>query len=233
MGGRNKEIAFKKLKDQKELFAGNFSIWLSEIQKSFIDDTGIKVPCGNCRACCTSSLFVLIKHDEKETLRNISKNVLFNAPGMMKGNMLLGYDKDGFCPMYKKGNCSIYNYRPQTCQNFDCRIYTAAGITSEQEIHSPIIKHSMRWKFHYATESDLKTHSAIKTAAKFIIDNKESFPNCITPTDLKQIAIVSIKAYQIFIELEKQRKNKKILPSNSEIAKYIIAVNNNYDSTFK
>ena len=49
---------------------------------------------------------------------------------MPKGNMLLGYDENGHCPMLIDDKCSIYEHRPITCRSYDCRIFPAAGIVA-------------------------------------------------------------------------------------------------------
>ena len=57
------------------------------------------MPCGTCTACCTSSQFVHIGPDEVDTLAHIPAELLFPAPRMPKGHVLLGYDERGHCPM--------------------------------------------------------------------------------------------------------------------------------------
>lgn len=78
------------------------------------------VPCDGCTACCTSSQFVHIEPDERETLRRIPSELLFPAPRMPAGHVLLGYDEHGRCPMLSEQGCSIYEHRPRTCRTYDC-----------------------------------------------------------------------------------------------------------------
>ncbi|HET7720760.1 MAG TPA: YkgJ family cysteine cluster protein, partial [Acidimicrobiales bacterium] len=99
--------------------AGRFSTWLVRI--------GVDVPCGTCTACCTSSQFVHIGPDERDTLSRIPKALLFPAPGQPKGHVVMGYDERGHCPMFVDGACSIYEHRPRTCRTYDCRVFPAAG----------------------------------------------------------------------------------------------------------
>jgi hypothetical protein len=103
--------------------AGDFSSWLDAIRKTLLTGQGIAVPCGDCTACCTSSLFIYIGPDEAETIESIPEELLFTAPASSIGYFVLGYDKNGNCPMLKENTCSIYKCRPVTCSNFDCRIW--------------------------------------------------------------------------------------------------------------
>ncbi|HNX58798.1 MAG TPA: hypothetical protein PKK43_06850, partial [Spirochaetota bacterium] len=57
--------------------AGNFSAWLYDIRKALETGCGIDVPCGDCDACCSSSLFIHVGKDEKDALRRIPKELLF------------------------------------------------------------------------------------------------------------------------------------------------------------
>lgn len=68
-------------------------------------------------ACCSSSYFVRIWPKEKQALARINKNLLAPAPGEPKGQVLMGYDKKGRCPMLKDNKCSIFEHRPRTCEN--------------------------------------------------------------------------------------------------------------------
>lgn len=38
----------------------------------------------------------------------IPAELLFPAPGLPKGHVLLGYDANGHCPMLAEGGCSIF-----------------------------------------------------------------------------------------------------------------------------
>lgn len=74
---------------------GSFTLWLNELIGSLEGKNDANVPCRECVACCTSSYFIHIKPTDKETLRHISKNIIFPALGLPKGHFLLGYDENG------------------------------------------------------------------------------------------------------------------------------------------
>jgi Fe-S-cluster containining protein len=144
--------------------AGDFAMWRARLLQGLADGTGSPdVPCGTCTACCTSGLFVHIEPDETETLARIPKALRFPAPGRPPGHVVLGYDEWGHCPMFKDGACSIYEHRPRTCRNFDCRVLAAAGLEPEDE---PRIAERVRlWRFSYATDDDRRAHDDVRRRA--------------------------------------------------------------------
>ena len=86
------------------------------------------VPCGGCTACCEASQFVPIEPDEFRTLAAVPKALRFPAPGKPRGHVVLGYDREGRCPMLGPEGCTIYDARPRACRAYDCRIFAAAGV---------------------------------------------------------------------------------------------------------
>ena len=123
-------MGLRDMAEQQDLPAGEFSSWLRRTRSALVEESGADVPCGECNACCRSSYFIHIRPEETRTLSRIPKKLLFPAPGLPKGNVLLGYDEHGRCPMLIDDKCSIYEHRPQTCRNYDCRIFSAAGIAA-------------------------------------------------------------------------------------------------------
>ena len=114
--------------DTRDLAAGDFSSWVVEMRATIRGEQGSEVPCGGCTACCTSSQFIHIEPDETDTLSRIPAELLFPAPRLPRGHVLLGYDERGHCPMLIDDQCSIYEHRPKTCRTYDCRIFPAAGV---------------------------------------------------------------------------------------------------------
>src|ERR671913_1128381 len=104
------------------------------------------VPCGTCTACCTASQFVHIAPDERDTLAHIPKALLFPAPRLPAGHVLMGYDERGHCPMLRDGACTIYAHRPRTCRTYDCRVFPAAGLAPAR-VQVEIARRSARWRF--------------------------------------------------------------------------------------
>ena len=86
--------------------AGEFSAWLTGMLAAIARERSSDVPCGGCTACCTSSQFVHIGPDEADTLAHIDPRLLFPAPLLPAGHVVMGYDERGRCPMLIDDVCS-------------------------------------------------------------------------------------------------------------------------------
>ena len=147
------------------LAAGEFSSWLDEMRSALRGERDSDVPCGGCTACCTSSQFVHIEPDETDTLAYIPSELLFPAPRMPQGHVLLGYDERGHCPMLIDDQCSIYEHRPRTCRIYDCRIFTATGVEVDDD-KPEIARRVRRWVFTFPTEADRECRDAVRAAVR-------------------------------------------------------------------
>ena len=83
------------------------------------------VPCGSCVLCCATLTPYLTTEEINSGLYPLSliqpseeelKNTLDIGP-----IVTLYRKKEGGCGMFIDGKCSIYNYRPISCRQFDCR----------------------------------------------------------------------------------------------------------------
>ena len=111
-----------------ELDAGDFSSWLAGMRAALRGEAESDVPCDGCTACCRSSQFVHIEPDEADALAHIPAELLFPAPRLPRGHVLLGYDERGHCPMLVDDRCSVYEHRPRACRTYDCRVFAAAEV---------------------------------------------------------------------------------------------------------
>ncbi len=152
---------------EEPLAAGDFSAWLAGMRRALLDDGGSEVPCGGCTACCTSAQFVHIEPDEAATLAHIPAQLLFPAPRMPAGHVLLGYDENGHCPMLVDGACSIYEHRPRTCRTYDCRVFPATGVEPD-ESQAGIARQARRWRFGFPAEVDRSEYDALRAAATLV-----------------------------------------------------------------
>ena len=143
--------------------AGELSVWLDEMRAALRGERPSEVPCGSCTACCTSSQFVHIGPDETEALAHIPAELRFPAPGMARGNFVLGYDRDGHCPMLVDGRCSVYEHRPRACRTYDCRVFAAAGLEPDQPA---VAERSRQWRFSYPDPRDRAGHDAVRSFAE-------------------------------------------------------------------
>jgi hypothetical protein len=174
----------------RDLPAGGFTAWLSDIQAALRGDADADVPCGGCTACCTSSQFVAIGPDETDTLARIPAELLFPAPRRPHGHFVLGYDERGHCPMLVEGRCSIYDHRPRTCRTYDCRIFAATGldIDADAPTKDPIAQRVHRWRFSFPTDDDHRRHDALRTAAR-----------TVRATSVTRLAVSAIERYEEFL----------------------------------
>ena len=182
--------------DEDALNAGDFSDWMTSIEKALHGTAASNVPCGECTACCTSSQFIHIEPHETATLKRIPKKLLFAAPGLPKGNMVMGYDERGHCPMFKNGECSIYEHRPRTCREYDCRVFPAAGMTPEKVA---IGEQVARWEFAYTDERAKQQHIAIQRAATYLRQNPEIISDERSLSNPAELAVLAIAVHDHFI----------------------------------
>lgn len=183
-----------------DLPAGGFSDWLNHIRQAQHTGSGVDVPCGDCAACCASSYFIHIRPDETDALARIPKPLLFPAPGLRKGHVVMGYGEQGCCPMFREQRCSIYEARPYTCRNYDCRVFAATGLPVG--VDKPALAQQVRrWKFDFPTMRDRVEYAAVQTAAAFVHQHAESFPTGFVPGPTTQQAMLAIKVYTVFLNM--------------------------------
>jgi len=155
---------------ERELPAGSFPAWLSDMTRALRGEVTADVPCGTCSTCCTSSQFVHITPDETDTLAHVPPALRFPAPGLPAGHVVIGYDDRGHCPMLVDGRCSIYAHRPRACRTYDCRVFAAAEVEPDAEAIAARVR---QWRFTYPTPDDRARHDAVRAAATRLRDGRE------------------------------------------------------------
>jgi len=186
--------------DDRDLAVGAFSSWVTVMLGTIRGDGGSEVPCGGCTACCTSSQFVHVGPDEVDTLAHIPADLLFPAPRMPPGHVLLGYDERGHCPMLVDNACSIYEHRPRTCRTYDCRVLPAAGLALNNDDAKALIdRQARRWRFSFPRQADRLRHDAVGAAARFLVDHAGLLPPGVVPTDPTQLAVLAIECHETFL----------------------------------
>jgi uncharacterized protein len=148
-----------------DLPAGDFSPWLDGMREALRGERDSDVPCAGCTACCTSAQFVHVAPDETDTLAHIPPALLFPAPRMPRGHVLLGYDERGHCPMLVDDRCSIYEHRPRACRTYDCRIFAATGVEVDDD-KPEIARRVRRWRFTFPTDADRARRSEVRAAVR-------------------------------------------------------------------
>ena len=216
-------LEVEEVTERHDLPAGEFSAWLHQTRSAQIERGSANVPCGGCIACCTSSYFIHIAPEEAQTLARIPKELLFPAPGLPKGNVLLGYDEKGRCPMLVGGQCSIYEHRPQTCRSYDCRVFPAAGIEAGSSDKELINQRIRRWKFSHPAASDHQEHSAVQAAARFLREHADCFPGGMVPSNPTQLAVLAITVYDVFVNYPDALDSPgQAAPTELEVAKAVV-----------
>jgi len=83
------------------------------------------VPCGTCAKCCEMLAPYLTPDELSSGLYPLS--LTQPDPAQLIHNPQVGpivtifKKKEGGCGMFIDGKCSIYDYRPIACRQFDCR----------------------------------------------------------------------------------------------------------------
>jgi hypothetical protein len=197
-------MADGKTSEERDLPAGDFSSWLVEMQGAIRGERGADVPCAGCTACCTSSQFIQIGPDETDTLSRIPAELLFPAPRLPRGHVLLGYDARGHCPMLVDDRCSIYAHRPKTCRSYDCRIFPAAGLGIDDEDKVLIARQARRWQFGFPTQADRTRHDAVRAAATFLQEREGVLPDDAVPTSTTRLAVLAIELHDAFLRHDEE-----------------------------
>jgi hypothetical protein len=168
------------------------------MQRALRGEQESDVPCNGCTACCSSAQFVHIGPDETDTLAHIPPGLLFPAPRLPRGHVVLGYDERGRCPMLADNGCSIYEHRPVTCRTYDCRIFPASDVVLDDDAKVLIADQARRWRFDFPTQSDRQQHDAVRAAAAFIRNHPDVLPGdgAINST---QIAVAAVVAHEAFL----------------------------------
>lgn len=183
--------------DEPTLAAGDFSAWIVQVQAALRGERGSDVPCDGCTACCTSSQFIHIEPDEADTLAHLPADLLFPAPRLPVGHVLLGYDERGHCPMLVDDHCSIYEHRPRTCRTYDCRVLAAAGLEDHDD-QVLIARQARRWRFSFPTRADRPRRNAVRAAATFLDEHRDSLPITAIATTT-QTAVLAIEIHHRFL----------------------------------
>ena len=204
--------------------AGEFSAWLSCTEASLRSgDGGADVPCGACRGCCRSSMFIHIRPEETQTLRRIPRALLFPAPGLPKGHVLMGYGDQGQCPMFVNNQCSIYEDRPQTCRDYDCRVFAATGVSVNCEAQAEIANGVKAWAFTYEREESREEHRMVKAAAAFLERNRDLFPPGSLPGYPVQLAALAVRICRLFSDQATRMQEAGSAVSDAAMVKAILA----------
>lgn len=183
-----------------DLDAGAFGVWLAGMRAALAETADADVPCGTCIACCTSGQFVHIGPDERDTLAVIPRALLFPAPRLPEGHVLLGYDERGHCPMLVDGACSIYEHRPRACRTYDCRVLAAAGVDVAADGKPAIADRVARWRFAFPGPGDGAAYDSVRAAASYLDAHGGELPGGVRPVTATGRAVAAVLVADLFAD---------------------------------
>ena len=164
--------------------AGSFSGWIQQQQTA----KGSDVPCGPCTACCESGYFVHITPEDTDALSHVPEALLFKAPARPPGHYVMGFDEQGRCPMLQNGQCAIYEYRPQTCRDYDCRVFAATGIAAGDDDKSRVNNQAAEWRFRL-TDAEQIELSQMQRVGAWLLSQPDA------PSNGTQLALLSLELW--------------------------------------
>ena len=182
-----------------ELPAGRFTTWLGEIGPAVRGEGTADVPCGSCAACCEASYFIHVGPDETDALAHLPAELLFPAPGLPPGHVLMGYDEHGRSPMLVEGRCSVYEHRPRTCRTYDCRVFAATGVVDDDPTKQGVARQARRWRFEESDETDAVLHAAVRAAAAYLSDRVGDLPRDVVPGTATGRAVLAVGVHETFL----------------------------------
>ena len=182
--------------------AGAFGEWLQRFRASLLGSEGSAVPCGDCTGCCISGYSVQVRPQDERARARIPPELLVSALGQARGERTMAARLDGTCPMLHGGRCGIYEDRPQTCRDYDCRVFAAVRIDAGGTDKEVINRRVRQWRFSYPTESDRKAHEAVAAVAAFIARKADSFPAHRVPRGPTGVAVLACESYSVFLRPE-------------------------------
>jgi hypothetical protein len=143
----------------------------------------------------------------------------------------MNYREDGTCPMLEARRCTIYADRPQTCRDYDCRIYAATGLLPDGD--RPVIRDRvLEWRFDLPTERDTAQRVALQRAARFISDHAALFPSALRPNSAAAMAVLAVKVWPLFTNdgATNEKGDEPEDPSPDERVKRVLEAAHAFDS---
>lgn len=179
--------------------AGSFGDWLGQMRAVLRGEREADVPCDGCVGCCVSSYPVPLRPGDQVALALVpAQHLQWSANG---GAARMLHRADGTCPMLDSGRCTIYADRPQTCRDYDCRIYAAAGLLPDGE--RPLIHQRVQsWHFDCDSARDQAAAAAVRQSAQFIRDHAELFPRGMRASAATAAAVLAVKTYELFLSAD-------------------------------
>jgi uncharacterized protein len=182
-----------------ELASIPFSSWLRSARAALAEEESADVPCGSCNACCRTFHFIHVRPEEKRARARLPRDFLIPAPGLPPGNLVLGHDQNGCCPMLVADHCTVYEDRPLACRTYDCRVYAATGIAPDRDA---IAEQVRRWTFGYPAQEDRERQAAVLAAVRFVREHPECLQSDAARIQPVRVAVLAIAVHEAFLPSE-------------------------------
>lgn len=177
--------------------AGPFGEWLAAMRAVLRGERDADVPCGDCVGCCVSSYPIPLRPQDQKARAEVPEQFLLGQSAQGQ-RWLMGFREDGSCPFMNGRKCDIYAHRPQTCRDYDCRIYAAAGLVPDGN-RAAIEARIRQWRFSFASDEDAAAATAVRRAGQFIQRNAALFPPAVRAGSATAAAVLAVKAYPVFL----------------------------------
>lgn len=177
--------------------AGSFGQWLATMRAVLRGERIADVPCGDCIGCCISSYPIPLRPEDVRARAEVPEQYLLGQ-AQQGQRWLMGFREDGSCPFMNGRACGIYEDRPQTCRDYDCRIYAATGLVPDGQ--RPVIERRVgQWRFTFPSEEELADAAALRRAAQFIRAHAALFPAGMRAGSATAAAVLAVKTYGLFL----------------------------------
>lgn len=141
-----------------------------------------------------------IEPDEADTLAHIPRQVLFPAPKLPRGHLLMGYDEHGRCPMLIGHRCSIYLHRQKTCRLYDCRVFAVDGVRIELTGKALVALQVSRWQFRRPREQDKVALRRCARPHSTSLTTPTSSPTSLQWPRPAQRSLLTIELHELFVD---------------------------------
>ena len=179
--------------------AGTFGDWLADMRAVLRGQRDADVPCGDCVGCCVSKYVIPLRPADSRVLESIPDRYLMIERGENGIRYQMKFREDGTCPLFCQGKCSVYQHRPRTCRDYDCRVYAATGLVPDGD--RPVIGERVAaWRFSYRTEDERRDARAVRRAAEFIRSSGTVLPAQLRLDSSAAVAVLAVKVYPVFRE---------------------------------
>jgi hypothetical protein len=194
--------------------AGLFSAWLATMRAVLKGEQSADVPCDGCVGCCVSAYAIPLRPADKVALATVpARHLRLPIDG---GLAQMTHREDGSCPMLEARRCAIYGDRPQTCRDYDCRIYAATGLLPDGE--RPVIRERvLEWSFEFDGDAEVAQADALRRAAQFIHQNAALFPPAVRADAAAVAAVLAVKTWPLFTDAAVVRQEDGSIDSTAEV----------------